>query len=400
MSIASAATVSTSHSWVWDRARNLGVGQSVLSVQTNYQRIQGYIGSDGLLRGLGEPYSLPITWADVIEASDSAIEARELQSYLERQGLAANTVAAYNHFDISQEQLVLTPSWSYGLLSDWMVGVRLPLVWTQTEVSVRAERANAPLQVSPHARDEELERQVDRNILQARSRVLAAAQFDPVEGRSSKQALGDAELLSQVQLVNKDAYVLAFQQVVVWPTGQSAKTYEYIPTVSSEGAISLGLGLLADWWWSPLVTSVHVNYRHYVADDVTARVPHLNAQSPLEASVDRNVQRQVGGQWSSAINTEYQWSSNWSMEAGYTYWQKLADHYSGSEAYDYASLAKDSDSVRHIGRMGVAYFLESFTEQSRRLHQRLGVRLNYYTVLGGINTQYGSVAALETFFSF
>jgi hypothetical protein len=190
--------------------------------------------------------------------------------------------------------------------------------------------------------------------------------FKRVENWSA-QGFGDVEVGARYQYLKSEEWALAFTGGIRAPTAKVDDPDDFTDnTLGYGGTYALLFRLHQDYLHQPagptkqlgipepgsFLVNTTLRYDLFIADKELLRV--CNVHAPICPDKE-NVSRDIGD------IVEAELSGNFGLLKGlyfsplYKFGHKFKDHYSGSQGFDYASLAEETDYNEHVYKIGLSY---------------------------------------------
>jgi hypothetical protein len=342
-------------SHVWRHARLLTPGQQLLSLQTSYQNVTDRFAADGRLEPMGGAYGRKVTWGQLVRAESSQGRA-ELRNYMRQKGVGDNDVAATSTYKVTREEIGLELNWAYGLTSNWMIGLRLPLVRRTTRVQQHIamvpdlalgarQKLNGSFLGGGDA--------VGDRVAELAQGELANSGYDRVPDEKQSLEWGDISLMSQEGLYQTYHWRWSLQQALRFPTAQNPSLSDYIQMSNDEGQVDLGATSMVEYQSGRWTTGWRVGYVAQLPDTPRMRVPDGGQGTRVEPTVRRDL-----GDWIwTSLDGEVRLTRRWDFNLEHSLLSKARDHYTGSSlpAEDYEALAMNTDQQLQQTRLGFLY---------------------------------------------
>jgi len=332
----------------WKRARTVQAGQQIWGFQTSYQKVSDRFTDKGKIQPLGQPYGRAVTWGQLLNNAATVQERAELEALMPP-GAREDEVVANASYEVEREELGFRAEWAYGLMRSWMIGFDVPVVRRNTRVKSKVDVA-ARLAGNPN-------QSISQKIRLASEQELANSGFDDVPDEEQTWDWGDANLMSQVAVLNSYSWQWSLQQFVRFPTARNPDLDNYIQTQSDSGQVDLGAGSLIDYRYRRWVIGTQMGYVVQLPDTMRARV----SSSSQARQVDPNVARDLGDVYYGALDVDHGFTNKLNVNLEYAYLRKFQDKFRGHSAdgLDYATFGADTEQELHQSRLGVRYEIDS-----------------------------------------
>lgn len=402
MTAAVSRAQSHSMSPMWSQAAVLSPGQRVFNVSTSFVHFSERFRSEGGVTPLGKPYAQKLTWLDLL-SSNGAPENLELQEYLTSHGVNLTDVAAVTDVQISQDLWQIVPEGAYGLTARWTFGFRLPLFYRQTNVKTQLLLVD---ELPAEATSDGLSSLSSENLKfrssQALQNRLNEMNYESSETPEGEWLIGDVELLSKYSLYKNTDLAFSWRQRLSLPTSSSPNPYRYIEISPTDGQLDVGVDAIVDYWigagWS--VTGL-TGYTWQAPDQVRMRLPVGERASNETQDLDYEVERALGDYLTADLYLEKQTYGSFKGFAGYQYYLKFRDVFSGStfSKERYQVLNQNTEREQHNGLLGLSYSSDPFSENFGLRHQFV-TRIFVSRVFLGKNVPATTTAGLDLQFYF
>jgi len=374
-----------SHSPIWERARPLAFGQTLLSVESNYTMESTRFLNNGQQQSLGSSLTQNVNWLEISDLLKNQSDQLQIQAYLQEQGIDSNETAATLEYQIKREKLKIIPFWSHGLTSKWTLGLRVPVYIVKTHIKISSHMQN--MSNKNKKLNKRLTEKISQGAEQLSDTQLAKNDFDHVSAVEERTLLGDVQLMSKYNVFHTKKWWASLKQEVIFPSGISRDQYEYVDTMVSDGQFDVGLGGLVDWEaTSNMNLHCGFNYRWQLPDRKSMRVPKANDLGTVHSSIENNVERNLGDIKEAQFNASYRLMDSWVASGGYNYQYKDKDVYKGKDQSSevYKLMSENTDSEIHILRLGLSFYNE-IKSLRRGVRRQLSAHLNYFSPLSGRN---------------
>lgn len=354
--------------YAWRRAKTLPAGQQIFSFQSSYQDISDRFSVDGRVEPLGEQYARGVTWGQLMSADPEA--RAELTGDMKKMGLSENDLAATASYEVQRQQVGFGFNWAYGLMTDWMIGIEVPMALTTLHVKQNVDVASGLSRAAGQVGRKSIlalqgESLRDR-IRQVAEQELANSGYDRVPAQRQTFDFGDISLLSQEAILHSYSWIWSLQQLIRFPTAQNPSVSDYLQSSQDQGPVDLGLTSLLDWQRKKWIYGLRGGYVAQLPDSARMRV---NTESGL--GVDTRVSRNLGDWVWGAVDTEYHLTERWTLSAEYSVLAKSKDRYGGGAftQADYDQMSEHTDQQLQQSRVGMLYHIGGESSRSGVTHK-------------------------------
>jgi len=270
---------------------------------------------------------------------------------------------------------------AYGVTDRLSIGMNIPYRWQRNSVAARVDASSATigknplvpgglaplgfLGISDPLTTEDVQSLLGPG-LQVGSNFIPGFGFKRLQ-TVSDQGLGDIEIGARYQYFNSERWRLAFTGGVRLPTGEVDNPDDLADRGFGTGATALlfrfhqdfipfesgkpnSMGVLDP---GGVVVNTTLRYDYYLHDRQELRV--CSVHEPI-CSAKEKVGRDLGSVFEAEISGSYGMPiEGMSLSALYRYGHGAKDRYSGSQGFDYAGLAVETNYSEHVAKVALNY---------------------------------------------
>lgn len=345
--------------------------------------------TDGNGEAIGKPLNKSLTWQDIINGQDSAVQAQSLQALLLDLGQDLNQVVGDTTGVVNARATVSVPVLAYGVMSWWTTALAVPIVYTSTNIDTGFV-SNQVLDnfIGNELAAQNLSLQAEaaaRKFVGLLNQKAIANGYEPIASES-KMRIGDIKWVQKFQVLKNPVYAIALKQDITLPTGTPADPNKLIDVGSGDAQWDLGFGAVVDWFvGSQWTLTGAVQYTAQLPDTVTRRLP-ISVNDTISADIDSNTYRDLGDIFSLSTAAKFTFFETWTASTAYAFQTKNPDTYVGSsfESFRYEILEFDTHQRMHSLQLGLGYStIPLFRKQ--RFPLPLQASLGYTWVIAGEN---------------
>ncbi|WP_374075601.1 hypothetical protein [Bdellovibrio bacteriovorus] len=278
------------------------------------------------------------------------------------------------------------PVFARGVTAKWTVGVGLPVVSYENQISLSQQFSNIEYYRAQFSGlSPELDEALNTNLGHATNQTLQQKGYKALNNRS-ETFLGDVQVASVYKFFEDKSQALIYQAQVSVPTGP-----QYDPDDLAALNIFGRTNVNNTVAYSKRVTSrisvvPYLSYLLNIPDQITARVPTNEDDTLPDANTKEDVTRQVGNTTSIGGNLFYEVSDTWTVGGGYEYSLKNEDSYSGSKNSRYDLLALNTDMKAQRVKAEVSYSsVKSYFKKTALIPMIVSIEVS--DVIAGLNVE-------------
>ncbi len=310
----------------------------------------------------------------------------------------------YTH-DIKMNQNAVVLAYEYGLMKNFNVGVRVPVV-TRTynsnlngTLTNNANRVRAGLGENPNP---ELAGALDQiGKLDINNGFSLENLGYSIPSSFAKTEFGDLELGGKYAFVNTGSVTSSAQLGMRAPTGSTGSLENPFDSGSGNGVWSVGLSLYQDvtMWNGILTLSAYANGEYNFSDTKNRAVPKSSADIlpslvPAANQV-QSVKRQQGALLETEVAaTAFIPGNMFKVWGAYQYKEKGEDSFTGPSGFFYEALAKNTDHTATSAEVGLGFSTFSMFRK-KDFPVPMEVEALYNSTLNGVNVPDVSYARVD-----
>lgn len=340
--------------------------------------------------GLGSSLHKKITFADIVEGEKTESDRRDAAALVTANGYQLNQVVGETNANVNTIVNVAVPNFSYGISSNWTVGIGVPVIRSSTSISFGTRTNNLMQEAAnkinvPGAGLRNKAEEVREKMVNAISNSARDNGYQPLIGEEKTQ-LGDISLVSKLGVIQSDYYAVALENTVVLPTGKKAELNKLGDVAGGDGQFDVGVGVVGDYYATDRFTlSGSINYLAQLPGKKDIRVPKKSG-SLLSPELETNVDYDLGDTLKTQFGVTGNIYGGLSAFGGYSFQYKHKDKYKGSqyEAYRYKFLEDGTFQRLHSFQVGASYStVEAY--RSKSFPVPVDFVLNYSRPIAGKN---------------
>lgn len=258
-------------------------------------------------------------------------------------------------FDANADIFYTAPVMAYGLTKRLSVGIGIPLVTLQAQVSYQQTGVNNSKQICDQiAAEQGSSPQLDQGCQQLQNTDLVA-EFRKALTKNgyevptvkNQSVMGDIQLAAVYQYFETKRWIFWEQTILNLPTGPEDDPDDFLDIpVFHQTALKVEFHqdyrLLSKWTVGSLF-----GYNWKIQDTSEKRVPRDEADMLPPPDRKERLSRDLGDIATVGGYTNYWLSRVMNLNVGYDYSYKGKDVYSGSRGYDYSVMSKNTESNWH-----------------------------------------------------
>ncbi|MEQ1877281.1 MAG: hypothetical protein ABL958_11580 [Bdellovibrionia bacterium] len=205
-------------------------------------------------------------------------------------------------------------------------------------------------------------------------------------GTRSETFFGDAQLLGFYRYHESAYWSGVVKTTLTLPTGPKDNPDDLLD-LPFFGQTSVGVHFLQDLHpWKNLVLGAYAGHTVKVPDRIVRRVPRDEADIIPDSTRKEELVRDLGDVTTGGVNSRYLLGESFEVGLGLEFGFKAADHYSGSNGWNYGLVGKDSYSEWQKLQAGVEFSTtNSYLKKSFPIP--FAIAYEYGDIISGINVE-------------
>ena len=352
----------------------------------------------GSMVPLANGFNKKVTWGELIDSQPAGFERGKFVGGLESMGIGMDQEAGDARGIVDVRLTTTVPVLAYGITEKITLGIGLPIVYTNLNVSTGWQASPAfEAQLATlsnngfHNRVLSYRDQLN-NVVATK---LSNYKYE-LPQNESRTEIGDLNVGGKYQIYKDMRWQAALAPKIVVPTGRTANVNKIVDPAPGDGQPDFGLGGVVEYSPHAKVSFYgSTSYTYQVASTKAKRVP-ISPNETATPDIDHTIQEKIGDIMTAGLGLRWKAAELVSFGLGGHYLYKPEDQYSGSRypTHRYAWMSKDTEQKMVAGTLGLTFStIPLFL--AKKFPVPLEASVNLSRVFSGQNVGIANLAAFE-----